>query len=397
MARKTIGDIDVVGKRVLVRVDFNVPLDGKGTVLDDSRIRMALPTIKYLCARGAKVILASHMGRPKGVYNEKHSLKPVAGKLAELLERPVAMAGDCVGEEVKEAVSNMRGGDVLLLENVRFHPEEEKNDREFARRLAELADVYVNDAFGAAHRSHASTVGVAEFLPAVAGFLMEKELAVLEKLLHEPERPYVALIGGAKVSDKIDVLSSLLERVDALLVGGGMANTFLAAWGYKVGASAVEADKLEAAGSIVDKAAYKGLELILPLDVVVAREIKPGAEKMVVPVECIPDGWMALDIGPVTVERFSTELKKAKTVFWNGPLGVFEIEDFAQGTMAIARLLGGLGDSGVTVVVGGGDSVAAVNAAGVAEKLTHISTGGGASLEFLQGRKLPGVEVLLRK
>jgi len=391
LGRKTIGDVDVVGKRVLVRVDFNVPLDEKRAVLDDSRIRMALPTIRYLCDRGAKVILITHMGRPKGVYNEKYSTKPVADKLAELLGQPVAWVGECVGEEVKSAVGALRGGEVLLLENVRFHPEEEKNDREFARRLAELADVYVNDAFGAAHRSHASTVGVAEFLPAVAGFLLEKELAVLERLLHDPERPYVAVIGGAKVSDKIDVLSSLLERVDALLIGGGMANTFLAARGYKVGASAVETDKLQAAGSIVDKAAYRGLPLVLPLDVVVAREIKPGAEKMVVPVETIPDGWMALDIGPVTVERFINELKKAKTVFWNGPLGVFEVEDFARGTMAIAKFLGELG---ATVVVGGGDSVAAVNAAGVAGKLTHVSTGGGASLEFLRGKALPGVEVL---
>lgn len=391
MAKKTVRDIDVAGKRVLVRVDFNVPLDGSGGVADDNRLRTALPTINYLVENKAKVILASHLGRPKGKVVEKYKLDPVAASLSRLMGRPVAKVDDCVGEAPKAAVEKMRKGDVILLENVRFHPEEEKNDENFARQLAELADVFINDAFGAAHRAHASTAGVAKFLPAAAGLLMEKELEALGRILVAPERPFAAVIGGAKVSDKIPVLSSLLKKVDILIIGGGMASTFLKAQGHSVGKSLLEADKVGLARELISEAGSRGVKFLLPVDVVAAKEKAPGAEQKTVTVDRIPADYMVLDIGPKSIELFTEALKTAKTVFWNGPMGVFEIEDFARGTEAIARALA---EIGAFTVVGGGDSVAAVHKAGVAEKMTHCSTGGGASLEFLEGKQLPGVAVL---
>ncbi|MCL6635578.1 MAG: phosphoglycerate kinase [Peptococcaceae bacterium] len=394
MAKKTVRDIDVAGKRVLVRVDFNVPLDKNGAVADDTRIRAALPTINYLAGQKAKVILVSHLGRPKGKVDEKYRMDPVAARLSQLLGRTVAKVDDCVGDAPLAAVEKMQPGDVILLENVRFHPEEEKNDEKFARRLADLADVFVNDAFGAAHRAHASTAGVAEFLPAVAGFLMERELAMLGGLLADPQRPFVAVIGGAKVSDKIAVISNLLNRVDALIIGGGMANTFLKAQGYDVGKSLLEADKVDLARGLMAEAKGKGVRLLLPVDVVVAPGASPDAEQKVVPVDGIPPEWMALDIGPESVKTFEEVLRTARTVVWNGPMGVFEMEAFARGTGAVARVLA---EIDATTVIGGGDSVAAVKKAGVAGKITHISTGGGASLEFLEGKELPGVAALLDK
>jgi len=393
MTRKTVKDIDVTGKRVLVRVDFNVPLDGQGQVADDTRIRAALPTIRYLMEHGARVILASHLGRPKGKVDDRYRLDPVARRLSELLGRPVAKVDDCVGEEPRAAVARMQPGDVLLLENVRFHPEEEKNDEKFARRLAELAEIYVNDAFGTAHRAHASTEGVAHFLPAVAGFLMEKEINMLGGALNNAQRPFVAVLGGAKVSDKIKVIENLLDRVDSLIIGGGMANTFLAARGYSLGKSLLEADKTGLAAELIERAAGKGVGLLLPVDLVVARAADPDAEQKVVPVEAVPEDWMALDVGPESVKIFSGAVRGARTVIWNGPLGVFEMPPFAAGTFALARALA---ESGATTIVGGGDTAAAVVRAGVADRMSHISTGGGASLEFLEGRELPGVAVLQR-
>lgn len=390
---KTLRDVEVAGKRVLVRVDFNVPIR-EGKVADDTRIRAALPTIRYLVERQARVILISHLGRPKGKVDERYRLDPVAARLEELLGKRVVKVDDCIGEAPRAAVEAMEPGDVVLLENVRFYPEEEKNDREFARQLAELADLYVNDAFGTAHRAHASTEGVARFLPAVAGFLMEKEISVLGQVLERPVRPFVALLGGAKVSDKIGVVENLLGRVDALLIGGGMANTFLAARGYNLGKSLVEPDRLELAREIMEKAEEKNVRVLLPVDLVVARAAEPGAESMVVPADGVPEEWMALDIGPRTVELFAQELARAGTVLWNGPMGVFEMEPYAAGTLGIARALA---ESGATAVVGGGDTAAAVEKAGVADKMYHVSTGGGASLEFLEGRVLPGVAVLMEK
>lgn len=394
MAKKTIRDIDVAGKRVLVRVDFNVPLDKNGLVADDTRIRAALPTINYLIDQKAKVILASHLGRPKGKVDEKYKMDPVAKRLSELMGRAVVKVDDCIGDVPRAAIERMQGGDVVLLENVRFYPEEEKNDEKFARQLANLADIFVNDAFGAAHRAHASTEGVAEYLPAAAGFLMEKELEMLGRLLAEPERPFVAIIGGAKVSDKIAVISNLLEKVDTLIIGGGMANTFLKAQGYDVGKSLLEADKVELAKGLMGEAKSKGARLLLPVDVVVALGAAPDAKQKTVPVDQIPAEWMALDIGPESAGRFAEALKTAKTVVWNGPMGVFEMEPFAGGTEAIARALAEIDG---TTVIGGGDSVSAVKKAGVADKMTHISTGGGASLEYLEGKQLPGVVALLEK
>lgn len=394
MAKKTIRDIDVAGKRVLVRVDFNVPLDKNGLVADDTRIRAALPTINYLIDQKAKVILASHLGRPKGKVDEKYKMDPVAKRLSELMGRAVVKVDDCIGDVPRAAIERMQGGDVVLLENVRFYPEEEKNDEKFARQLANLADIFVNDAFGAAHRAHASTEGVAEYLPAAAGFLMEKELEMLGRLLVEPERPFVAIIGGAKVSDKIAVISNLLEKVDTLIIGGGMANTFLKAQGYDVGKSLLEADKVELAKGLMGEAKSKGARLLLPVDVVVALGAAPDAKQKTVPVDQIPAEWMALDIGPESAGRFAEALKTAKTVVWNGPMGVFEMEPFAGGTEAIARALAEI--DGITVI-GGGDSVSAVKKAGVADKMTHISTGGGASLEYLEGKQLPGVVALQDK
>jgi phosphoglycerate kinase len=394
MPKKTVKDIDVAGKRVLVRVDFNVPLDREGKVADDTRIVAALPTIKYLVDEKARVILMSHLGRPKGKVDERYRMAPVAERLKQLLDAPVRYVDDCAGEKAQRAVEALAGGEVLLLENVRFYPEEEKNEEKFARRLAELGDIYVNDAFGAAHRAHASTEGVAEFLPAVAGFLMEKEISMLSRVLTAPAKPFVAIIGGAKVSDKIAVIDNLLQKVDALLIGGGMANTFLKAEGIEVGKSLLEADKVDMAGGLVQKARARGVELLLPVDVVVAPAASPDAQSKVVPVGEIPEEFMALDIGPQTVQNFAARIKDAATVVWNGPMGVFEMEPFAGGTVAVARALA---ESNAVTVIGGGDSAAAVKKVGVADKITHISTGGGASLEFLEGKELPGVAALQDK
>lgn len=389
--KKTIRDIDVAGKRVLVRVDFNVPLDKAGQITDDTRIRAALPTIEYLRDKDAKVIVCSHLGRPKGKVAEEFRLTPVAKRLSELLGTTVQKTDDCVGPEVEKAVAAMKPGDVLLLENLRFHPEEEANDPGFAKQLAALADIYVNDAFGAAHRAHASTEGVARFLPAVAGFLMERELTFLGKALADPTRPFVAVLGGAKVSDKIGVIENLLPKVDWLIVGGGMANTFLKALGYEVGASLVEEDKVELAKDLLQRA---GKKLMLPVDVVIADAFAADAQHQTVPVDKVLPGWRILDIGPRSVEAFDAVLRKAKTVVWNGPMGVFEFPAFAAGTVAIAKCLA---ETDATTIIGGGDSAAAVEQAGVADKMTHISTGGGASLEFLEGRVLPGVAALQDK
>jgi phosphoglycerate kinase len=391
MNKKTVRDLDVSGKRVLVRVDFNVPLE-TGTVSDDTRIRAALPTIQYLIEHKAKTILCSHLGRPKGKPDPTYSLGPVGVRLSQLLNREVQTAPDCVGPVVQDLVSTMRPGDTVLLENLRFHPEEEANEARFAQALASLADVYVDDAFGSAHRAHASTDGVANHLPAVAGFLMERELNFLGRALTNPTRPFVAILGGAKVSDKIAVIENLLSKVDRLLIGGGMANTFLRAQGKEVGESLVETDKLEVARELLQKGASK---LILPIDVVIADQFDARALHCTVAVDAVLSSWRILDIGPKTVERFKEHLHGARTVVWNGPMGVFEMTPFAAGTFAIAHALAEL--SGATTIVGGGDSAAAVEQAGVAERITHISTGGGASLEFLEGRELPGVAVLQDK
>jgi phosphoglycerate kinase len=393
MNKKTVRDIDVKGKRVFVRVDFNVPLEN-GKITDDTRIQAAVPTIQYLIEQGAKVILASHLGRPKGMVDPTYSLAPAAVRLSELLGKPVAMAKDSIGEDVKAEIARMQDGDVLLLENVRFHAGEEKNDPELSKAFAELADVYVNDAFGTAHRAHASTAGIAQYLPAVAGFLMEKEIGIMGNALADPERPFTAIIGGAKVSDKISVLENLIDKVDQLIIGGGMANTFLAAQGYKLGKSLVESDKLDLANRLIEKAHKNNVILFLPEDVVVASEFKADAEHKVVDVAEIPDDWMALDIGPKTIETYRLAIVRSQTVIWNGPMGVFEMDAFAVGTNAVAKAVAET--DGVTIV-GGGDSVAAVEKSGLADRMTHISTGGGASLEFLEGKALPGVEALQDK
>ncbi len=393
MQKKSVKDIDVTGKRVFVRVDFNVPLNGD-VITDDTRIQKALPTIQYLMEQGAKVILASHLGRPKGEVVEKYRLTPVAKRLSELLGKEVGKVNDSVGAEPELAIANMRSGDVLLLENVRFHGAETKNDEKYARQLAELADIFVNDAFGAAHRAHASTAGIAEYLPAVAGFLMEKELENLGKAVTNPERPFVAIIGGAKVSDKIGVIENLLGKVNTLIIGGGMANTFMKAQGYTTGKSLVEPDKVELAKELIEKAKSSQVALLLPTDAVVALAMEPTAQQKVVPVTEIPEDWMVLDIGPASATTFAAAVKQAATVVWNGPMGVFEMDAFAKGTEAVARALA---ESNATTIVGGGDSVAAVNKVGVADKISHISTGGGASLEFLEGKVLPGVAALQDK
>ena len=388
--KKTVRDYDFKGKRVLERVDFNVPIKA-GKVTDDTRIQAALPTIRYLLDQGAGIILCSHLGRPKGKPEAEFSLRPVATHLAGLLGRPVGFVESCIGPDAKAAASALRPGDVLLLENTRFYKEEEKNDPAFSRELASLADVYVNDAFGSAHRAHASTEGVARHLPAVAGFLMEQELAYLGKALASTERPFIAILGGAKISDKIGVVESLLARADRVLIGGGMANTFLAAKGLALAESLVEVDSVEKAKDILQS---KGDRLLLPTDVVIGDKFEAGANRKVVAVEAIPAGWRAMDIGPKTVEAFSKALKGAKLIVWNGPMGVFEFPAFAAGTQAIARAVA---DSGGTSIIGGGDSVAAIKEAGLADRITHISTGGGASLEFLEGQTLPGVAALLDK
>jgi phosphoglycerate kinase len=395
LEKLSIVDIPLRGKRVFIRVDFNVPLDEQGHVTDDTRIRASLPTIQHAMASGAKVILASHLGRPAGKVDPRHSLRPVAGRLSELLAKNIAMADDCVGPMVEDLVERMREGDVLLLENLRFHPEEERNDPAFAQQLARLADVYVDDAFGTAHRAHASTEGMAKFLPtAVAGLLMQAELSHLGQLLTAPDRPYIALLGGAKVSDKIGLISNLLPKLDRVLIGGGMAYTFLMAQGVAVGNSLVEADKVDAAREMLAKAASLGVTIQLPEDHVIAERLDASAATRVVPRDGIPSGWMGVDIGPQTVDAFTRAISGAKTVVWNGPMGVFEIEPFAKGTDAVAMAVA---SSKATTIVGGGDSVAAVNQAGVAEHIEHLSTGGGAFLELLEGRELPGVAALTDK
>jgi len=391
--KKTVRDIDVAGKRVLVREDLNVPLDAEtGRITDDRRIQAAVPTIKYLAERDAKVIVVSHLGRPKGGPDDKLRMNPVAQRLQELLGRTVRKLDECVGPEVEQAVAAMQPGDVILLENVRFHKEEEKNDPEFAAKLASLADVYVNDAFGTAHRAHASTEGVAHHIPAVAGFLMEKEIDYLSRALADPDRPFVAILGGAKVSGKIEVIQNLLTKVDTLIIGGGMAYTFLKAKGLEIGKSLLDEPNLGVAEQTMAQAKEKGVALELPVDVVVAQEFSADSPRKVVPVDAIPPDWMGMDIGPETAARFGAILKQAKTVVWNGPVGVFELPPFAEGTRALAEALA---SSGATSIVGGGDTAAALEQLGFADKMTHVSTGGGASLEFLEGKELPGVAALL--
>ncbi len=394
MEKQTVRDFDPQGKRALVRVDFNVPIED-GKVKDDSRIRAALPTIKYLLDHGAAVVLMSHLGRPRGKVVESMRLRPVAQRLSALLGRPVPITGDPLGIGTRDAVARLKPGQVLMLENLRFHSEEEANDDEYAKTLASYGQVFVNDAFGAAHRAHASTVGVTKYLPAYAGLLMESEMEALSALLDSVQHPFAAVIGGAKVSGKIGVISNLMDKVDAFLIGGGMANTFLVAQGFTVGKSLLERDLVDEAMKIFENAEKHGVDFLLPTDVVVAKEVTRGAEHKIVPVNKIPNSWSAVDIGPMTTEAFTQALEGAKTVFWNGPLGVFEVPTFGDGTRAIARHLAAKAEAGATVVVGGGDSVAALEELGLAEKMTHISTGGGASLEFLEGRELPGIAVLL--
>jgi phosphoglycerate kinase len=401
--KKTLANLsssDLSGKRVLVRADFNVPLDDQGNITDDTRIRAALPTIQDLTSKGAKVILASHFGRPKGDdyaarVSDKFRLTPVAKRLSELLGKNVIKTDDSIGDEVAAAVAKLQNGDVLLLENVRFHPGEEKNDSEFAKQLAANADLYVNDAFGTAHRAHASTEGVTHYLkPSVAGFLMEKELQYLQNAIENPQRPLAAIVGGSKVSSKIGVIETLLEKVDKLLIGGGMIFTFYKARGLNVGKSLVEEDKLELAKTLEAKAKEKGVDLLLPTDVVVADNFAADANSQTVSINDIPDGWMGLDIGPDSVKVFQEALSTCKSAIWNGPMGVFEFDKFAVGTEAIARTLADLTKTGTITIIGGGDSVAAVEKVGVADQMSHISTGGGASLELLEGKELPGVAAL---
>lgn len=398
MPKKALASLsasDLSGKRVLVRADFNVPLDDQGNITDDTRIRAALPTIQYLTSNGAKVILTSHFGRPKGKVNESMRLTPVAKRLSELLKQDVIKCNDCIGNEVASAVASMQNGRVALLENVRFYGEEEDNDPEFAKKLASVADLYVNDAFGTAHRAHASTEGVTRYLkPSVAGFLIEKELEYLQSAIENPQRPLAAIIGGSKVSSKIGVIETLLEKVDMLLLGGGMIFTFYKARGLSVGKSLVEEDKLALAKSLEAKAKEKGVKLLLPTDVVVADKFAADAKAQTVSIENIPADWMGLDIGPESIKMFQEALADCKTVIWNGPMGVFEFDKFAVGTEAIARTLADLTQQGVTTIIGGGDSVAAVEKMGVAEQMSHISTGGGASLELLEGKELPGIAAL---
>lgn len=392
MAKKTIEDIQVSGKKVLVRVDFNVPLTEDGTVSDDKRIVAALPTIKYLLENNAKVILCSHLGRPKGAVNPKYSLAPVGKRLAELLpDTRIWFAEDTIGESAKTAIADMKDGEIVLLENTRFHKEEEKNDPEFAKALASLADIFVSDAFGTVHRAHASTAGVADYIPAVAGYLIGKELGIMGEALDNPVRPFVAILGGAKVADKIGVIKNLLTKCDSLIIGGGMAYTFFKAKGYEIGNSLLDADSIELAKDLMKEAEERGVALLLPVDTVVAKEFAADAEHKTVLSSEIPEGWEGLDIGEKTIALFRDTILKAKTVVWNGPMGVFEFPAFANGTKAIAQACA---DCDATTIVGGGDSASAVKKLGFADKITHISTGGGASLEFLEGKTLPGVAVL---
>ena len=387
--KKTVEDIDVAGKRVLVRCDFNVPFDAEGNIADPKRIDEALKTIKYLVSHNARVILCSHLGRPKGEFNMKYSLAPVAKYLSQALGQEVKMAKDVVG--AKSIAASLKDGEVELIENVRFHKEEEKNDPAFSKELASLAEIYVNDAFGTAHRAHASTAGVADYLPAVCGYLIQKEITIMGGALTEPKRPFVAILGGAKVSDKIGVINNLLDKVDTLIIGGGMAYTFMNALGYSIGTSICEADKVELAKDMMAKAKEKGVKFLIPVDNIVGTEYKPDTEHKVVDSDNIPDGWMGLDIGPKTAALFADAVKGAGTVVWNGPMGVSEWENFAAGTIAVAKAVA---ESGAISIIGGGDSAAAVEKLGFAEKMTHISTGGGASLEFLEGKVLPGIACL---
>jgi phosphoglycerate kinase len=394
MAIRTVDQIELKGKRVFIRVDFNVPQDEKNNITDDTRILLSLPTVRFVSEAGGKVILASHLGRPKGKRDPKFSLAPVAKRLSELLGKKVTLATDCIGEEVQKQVEGLREGEVVLLENLRFHPEEEKNEEAFSKALASLCDIYVNDAFGAAHRAHASTEGMTRFVKAVAaGFLMMKEVESLEKALVNPQKPYVAILGGAKVSDKIGVIQNLLGKVTTLLIGGGMAYTFLRAEGFQVGKSLVEEDQIGLSLSLLERARGK-ITFLLPSDHVAAERMDIQAKREVVKNDKIPSGWVCLDIGPETVKTFSREIQSAKTIVWNGPMGVFELEPFSQGTFAIAKAIA---HSSAFSIVGGGDTVAAVNRAGVGDRISHISTGGGASLEFLEGKKLPGIEALRRE
>lgn len=395
MEKQTVRDIEVENKRILVRVDFNVPRDkSTGEITDDSRILAAVPTIQYLIDERAKVILCSHLGRPKGEIKDDLRLAPVGERLGKIVGKKVKCTQDCIGTEVETAVGEMQPGNIILLENLRFHPEEEKNDPSFAESLARLADMYVNDAFGTAHRAHASTVGVTKYLPAVSGFLMEKELEFLGKTLADPEKPFAMIVGGAKVADKINLLENILEKVNVLIIGGGMANTFLKSMGYDVGNSKVEEDQLDFGRSLVTKAARKGVRLMLPVDGIAASEFSEDAEYKTVTLGGVPSGWQLLDIGPESIKSFSDGLNECKTIVWNGPMGVFEYASFAQGTEALASFIAELE---ATTIIGGGDTAAAVKGMGLARKMTHVSTGGGASLEFLEGKTLPGVAALLDK
>ena len=389
--KKTVEDIDVAGKRVLVRCDFNVPFDSEGNISDPKRIEEALKTIKYLVSKNARVILCSHLGRPKGEFNMKYSLAPVAAYLTKALGQDVKMAKDVVGESAKSLAAGLQDGEVMIIENVRFHKEEEKNDPAFAKELASLAEIYVNDAFGTAHRAHASTAGVADYLPAVCGYLIQKEISIMGGALTEPKRPFVAILGGAKVSDKIGVINNLLDKVDTLVIGGGMAYTFMNALGYSIGDSICESDKVELAKEMMAKAKEKGVNFVIPVDNRIATEYKEDAEHKSVDSDNIPDGWMGLDIGPRSEKLFADAIKGAGTVVWNGPMGVSEWKNFANGTIAVAKAVA---ESGAISIIGGGDSAAAVEKLGFADKMTHISTGGGASLEFLEGKVLPGIACL---
>lgn len=390
--KKTVKDVDVRSRRVLVRVDYNVPLNANGNVSDDKRITASLPTINYLLEQGARIILCSHLGRPKGEVKKEFSLAPVAKRLKELLPNVnIYFASDCIGEEAQQKAAALKDGEILLLENLRFHKEEEKNDPEFAKKLASLAEIYVNDAFGTVHRAHASTAGVAAYLPAVAGFLIGKELSIMGGALENPERPFVAILGGAKVADKIGVITNLLNKCDTLLIGGGMAYTFFKAMGYEIGDSLLDAESIDLAKQLMETAKEKGVKLLLPVDTVVAKAFAADAEHMTVASNAIPAGWQGLDIGEKTRELFAAEIKNAKTVIWNGPMGVFEFPEFAKGTEAVAKACA---ECGGTTIIGGGDSASAVKKLGYADKMTHISTGGGASLEFLEGKVLPGVAAL---
>ena len=394
MNKKTVRDIDVKGKKVLVRCDFNVPQDENGNITDNRRIVSALHTIKYLIENNAKVILCSHLGRPKGEVKKELSLAPIAKEISRLLGKEVKLAEDIVGESAKTLSNNMKEGEIILLENVRFDAREEKNDEEFSKELASLAEVYVNDAFGTAHRAHSSTAGVAKFLPAVSGFLIEKEINFMGEALENPERPFVAILGGKKVSDKIGVIEALLAKVDTLMIGGAMAYTFFKSMGYGVGNSICELDKLELAQSLMQKAKEKNVKFMLPVDTKIGKEFAKDTESKTVKYTEIPDGWEGFDIGTETIKMYEEEVKKAKTVIWNGPVGLFEFDQFAIGTNAMARALA---ETDAVTIIGGGDSAAAIEKAGLSSKMTHISTGGGASLEFLEGKKLPGIECLLDK